>query len=97
MTDYPFNPWKVATKANFSPGNAQFAWVLTCPICQFDYNHLVELKTEPGEDSYKASWEGRGDLTTLEFWCEGCGKHWKLCLGFHKGNIYIFYRSVEAE
>lgn len=93
MSEYPFEPRKLA-RHEMGRG-VQWRWTVTCPICGHDYNHLENVNTEDAKDNYEASWEGRGDLTVLTFSCEGCGDKWALCFGFHKGNTYIFYRSVE--
>lgn len=68
---------------------------LLCPLCGFDYNHFSKCEIENGNDDYDASWSGRGDLTVLKFWGE-CGHNWELCIGFHKGQSFIFARRDKA-
>lgn len=72
---------------------------LLCPCCGYDYVATAgEPRTECGQDSYKASWPGRGDLTVIPCKSE-CGSHFDFCLGQHKGQLFAFTRLgvVEAE
>lgn len=56
-----------------------------CPICNFDYCHVIEQKHLSGDDNYRA-WEGRGDLY-LTFFNGECGSVFAHAYGEHKGNI----------
>jgi hypothetical protein len=98
MTDYPFNPRKLAGKSvdeiGYIGDDIQQVWVVKCPICQNSFNHIVNAHLQSGEDRYQADWVGRGDLASIVFECENCSKKWALCFGFHKGNTFIFYRSA---
>ena len=64
---------------------------ILCPICQENFQHAGSTKMISGNDDYDAAWGGRGDLLVTSFWGE-CGHEWELCIGFHKGNSYIFAR-----
>jgi hypothetical protein len=70
------------------------SFLIKCPICGFDYNHILKSKHIPGKDDYKA-WEGRGDAVKVFIQGE-CGHYWNLCIGFHKGNLYLFCESLEV-
>lgn len=72
-------------------GNRAYDLSVCCPICKFDYSSITNIREVSGEDSYKASWEGRGELTILHFEGE-CGHEWELCFGFHKGKTIMFCR-----
>ena len=70
--------------------------LLNCPICAssgssigpIDYQHFDKPEYNDGLDHYKA-WIGRGDLIRIPFWGE-CGHRWFLCVGFHKGQSFVF-------
>lgn len=47
-----------------------------------------------GEDSYRA-WDGRGDVTAVQMAGE-CGHNWTLCIGFHKGESFLFVSRALA-
>lgn len=64
---------------------------IKCPICLGQYQHVESPHFVSGNDDYDADWGGRGDLVVIPFWGE-CGHQWELCIGFHKGNSYIFAR-----
>lgn len=66
---------------------------INCPVCGYDFNHIAETEIRHGKDSYQA-WQGRGDL--VKIFIEGeCGHKWNLCLGSHKGQIFIFCEHDE--
>jgi hypothetical protein len=69
---------------------------IKCPMCDFEYNHLSEVKQIPGKDNYEAPWPGRGDLLVITFWCEE-GHTWELCFGQHKGQIYSFNKILKVK
>lgn len=71
---------------------------IRCPNCESMgdtglYTHVSSAKIVNGNDNYEAGWEGRGDLTVIRFYCEA-GHTWELCIGFHKGNSYLFKRII---
>jgi len=68
------------------------ASVIECPLCKDGFNHIKGTTTISGDDDYKAGWWGRGDLTVISMECES-GHKWELCLGKHKGNVYMFGRK----
>jgi hypothetical protein len=63
--------------------------IIQCPICGFDYSG-VKLKDlrNLSSDSYKAR-RGRGSCLEIPFEGE-CGHSWSLCIGFYKGQSFIF-------
>lgn len=68
--------------------------VLACPICNFGYNHPGKPEVVAGNDNYDTKMGVRGDVIIIPFVGE-CGHNWELCIGFHKGNTFIFARKVE--
>lgn len=86
MRNVAYHRIKVDELTCFGPN--PFLTFLLCPICKYEYNHIGEVEKHHGKDSYQA-WEGRGDLIKIFMECEN-GHRWNLCLGFHKGNTYIF-------
>lgn len=98
MKDYPLNPSK-CFKSNHGMGddNLYHKYIVTCPICGFDYNHISEPIFENGKDNYESSASAyRGNLARIPFECEN-GHKWELCLGFHKGNTFAFFRDPRNE
>lgn len=65
---------------------------ILCPVCEFNFNHVHGIKLLDGLDSGAAGWWGRGDLIVIRMECEEFHK-WELCIGFHKGNQFIFARK----
>jgi hypothetical protein len=76
-------------------GNAPYQ-LIQCPICGEDYHHPGTPLEEDSQDAYKAGWSGRGSLTAIPMEGE-CGHTWDLCVGFHKGNCYLFARAEQAQ
>lgn len=66
--------------------------MVLCPKCKCDFSRIRDVKTIPGNDNYESGWWGRGDLVVITLKCEG-GHEWELCLGFHKGQTFIFGRD----
>jgi hypothetical protein len=64
-------------------------FLLKCPVCGFDYNHFQNASYVHSNDKSGSAWMGRGDLIRLTFRAE-CGHHWSLCLGYHKGQIFVY-------
>lgn len=64
-------------------------FVVVCPFCGFDFNHIETVERVEGNDNYQA-WDGRGDLAQIQFRCENGGHVWRLCFGFHKGQTFVF-------
>lgn len=65
--------------------------LVTCPLCgdsNVSWGDTVELK---GNDAYEA-WSGRGNCLEIKMTCEQ-NHNFNLCLGFHKGNTYLFCSS----
>jgi hypothetical protein len=63
-----------------------------CPECGFNCNHINRTERYDGHDNYKAKvfgWWGRGDVIAVVFDGE-CGHQWRMCFGFHKGEIYVW-------
>jgi len=75
-------------------GNSD-ASTLICPECGDICNHLGQPKTIIGNDKYAAGWGGRGDLIVIPIEGE-CGSNWQICLGFHKGSIAAFTRTIKS-
>lgn len=68
--------------------------LINCPICscgESTFQHFNKPEYVEGEDHYKA-WSGRGDLIRVPFWGE-CGHCWNLCIGFHKGQSFLFWEE----
>ena len=68
-----------------------FGDIIKCPICNFDYSHIQEIKIL-NSDEYKA-WPGRGSCIVIPFEGE-CGHAWNICIGFHKGQNFAFIDVV---
>ena len=66
----------------------QMADLILCPICEYTYSYAQMPEMISGNDNYDA-WFGRGDLIRIPFVGE-CGHGWNLCIGFHKGNSFIY-------
>ena len=68
--------------------------VLVCPMClrmspdRQTYIRSGRVSLVEGHDNYEA-WEGRGDALAIAMNGE-CGHSWALCLGFHKGQTFLF-------
>ncbi len=98
MKDYPLNPSK-CFKKNHDMGDDELyhKYLVVCPICGCDYNHISEPIYELGEDNYKTSApDFRGNLIRVQFECED-GHKWEICFGFHKGNVFSFFRDPRGE
>jgi hypothetical protein len=59
--------------------------LVRCPVCLYEYCHIVKQERVLGNDNYEA-WEGRGDLYLTYFDGE-CGSVFAHCYGEHKGHI----------
>ncbi|SOD42389.1 hypothetical protein SAMN06298226_2728 [Nitrosovibrio sp. Nv4] len=68
---------------------------LLCPVCSGSYNHMEPSYLKDGGDNYDAKWGGRGDLTVVPMWGE-CGSKWEVCIGFHKGESFMFTRVSQS-
>jgi len=64
---------------------------ILCPVCGGIYSHITHTENREGSDNNKA-WMGRGDCHVIEFHGE-CGHYWTLCIGFHKGENYLFMKE----
>jgi hypothetical protein len=87
------------SKANDSPKDLPFRFgpegvghgrLVACPVCGFEYNRVVKPLDVGSGDDYGV-WKGRGDLWAMELKGE-CGSEWALCLGFHKGQTFVYCR-----
>lgn len=65
--------------------------LMVCPVCLEEYSHGKEGYTL-SSDQYKA-WAGRGSCTIFPFEGE-CGHAWNVCIGYHKGQNYLFIDIV---
>ena len=74
------------------PQNAKH---LVCPECGFEYQHFGRPEYTNGNDNHEAGWGGRGDLIVVPIEGE-CGSKWEFCLGFHKGDTYLFQRLIQS-
>lgn len=72
-------------------GDNYFADKIICPVCGFDYGHVGEIQILQS-DHYKA-WEGRGHCIVIPIEGE-CGHVWNICIGFHKGQNFMFVDIV---
>ncbi len=61
-----------------------------CPVCGGNNNHVREPEPLSGHDD----WHGSGGGVRVPMWCE-CGHNWSVCLGFHKGESFMFAASDE--
>lgn len=73
-----------------SNGNARR---LLCPVCAGSYNHARAPHLVLGDDRGAAGWDGRGDLIVVLVEGE-CGHAYEVCLGFHKGETFVFCRAA---
>jgi HNH endonuclease len=67
---------------------------LACPVCGFEFNHVRDIRVVKAHEAYGAGWFGRGDLFVISGYCEE-GHDWEVCLGEHKGTVYVFARSPQ--
>lgn len=68
--------------------------LLKCPICGFEWTHLgvpVMLATDNGR-----AWGGRGNCLVIPVNGE-CGHSWNICIGYHKGQNFIFIEADRVE
>lgn len=70
--------------------------MIYCPVCKFDYNHILSVEKFEGHDNNKAPWWGRGDLVVIKLCCES-SHEWEICFGFHKGQTFAFARTIEEK
>jgi hypothetical protein len=70
-----------------------FRLELLCPICHENFNDISTPRLEHGNDNYEA-WMGRGDCAVVPMSCE-YGHEWELCVGFHKGESFLFARKED--
>ena len=69
---------------------------IICPICGFNYqHHFSKASVKYGKDNYEAQAHVRGDVISIPFSGE-CGHVWELCLGFHKGDTFVFVRTEDV-
>lgn len=67
---------------------------IICPVCKDTFVHLKDCEYKKGDDNYQA-WEGRGDAVEVGMFCES-GHEWKMIMGFHKGNTFLFNEITET-
>jgi len=77
-------------------GGADISHQVVCPMCRSNFAHPSNVRQVSSDDSYRAGWPGRGDLTVLGFEGE-CGHDWEICFGFHKGEVFTFARVLGDE
>jgi hypothetical protein len=87
-------PIDSALKPDLSWAGTEIRHVIACPTCGYDFSHPGNVRNVSGDDAYRASWPGRGDLTVINFNGE-CGHEWELCFGFHKGQTFTFCRILK--
>ncbi len=85
----PTIPQKIQPIIKHPPDIDWTETLIHCPVCGFNYQHADGVTEVDGGDMYEAGWGGRGDLIRIPFWGE-CGHTWDLCLGFHKGDTFLF-------
>lgn len=90
MTNQPDRP--EIRKVNIDVWDDADGYLIHCPYCDLEFNHTGTFRKELGKDDYQASWWGRGDLIVIPMQCEN-GHMWELCVGFHKGQLYMFGRE----
>lgn len=68
--------------------NANF--IMGCPICNFEYNHIESIKTQTSDD-YSSDFGDvfRGNATIIYMTCEN-GHDYRVVFGSHKGWLYLF-------
>jgi rubredoxin len=69
-------------------------WNIRCPICGNGYNFPLKVREIIGGD-YEA-WEGRGHVAKIFMKCEPHSHYWNLCVGFHKGQSFLYAESLEV-
>lgn len=45
-------------------------YAVRCPVCNFEYTHIIGIRKVDGNDNYEANPLWRGDLYALSFECE---------------------------
>jgi len=64
-------------------------WTLIkCPVCKFEYNHILGSREDEGADIVGSAWSGRGKAVRINMECENSHK-WVLVIGFHKGSVFL--------
>lgn len=66
--------------------------LIKCPVCGGSYSHITRSSVRESHDKGEA-WTGRGDCIELRFDGE-CGHIWNLCIGYHKGENYLFMEAL---
>ena len=91
MTETTFTLRKLLGYDNVVGDNGQLVY---CPVCKFDYNHILGFETVKGNNKGQAGWWGRGDLIVIRLRCEN-SHEWEICFGFHQGQLFVFARTLE--
>jgi hypothetical protein len=94
--DYYLIRLSKAIASNDSWADREIRHKVVCPVCGFDYAHLIGTRLVSGNDNYAAGWGGRGDLVAVHFEGE-CGHDWEICFGFHKGQTFTFVRRLSEK
>jgi len=76
-------------------GEEDYFYLIKCPACGFEFNHFRAPYVVKGNDNYEA-WRGRGSMVVIPFWGE-CGHEWELCIGFHKGQCFMFTNVIDKD
>jgi len=66
-------------------------FIMGCPFCGFEYNHIEGIQKQDGKDNYSTEYGDifRGDAVVLGMTCEN-GHTYKIVFGNHKGYLYLF-------
>ena len=70
---------------------------MRCPNCNSDYVKFARCVMIPGNDSYDAHPNVRGDVIRLHGECEECDPGFTLFLGFHKGMTFMWAEAQQQE
>ena len=75
-------------KIRYSQNGTDF--IMGCPICDFEYNHIENIETQESDD-YSTEFGDifRGSATIMTMTCEE-GHDYRIVFGNHKGWLYLF-------
>lgn len=66
---------------------------ITCPICSCINTHLYRADIVDGKDKYQARSEFRQDVAIIKMYCEQNDHYFKIGVGEHKGECFLFYET----
>jgi len=75
------------------PYDYGFGDLLTCPVCGDGYSHISYDEIQVMDSDHYNAWNGRGPCTVIPIEGE-CSHGWDICIGYHKGENFIFVSNI---